>query len=325
LFLSYSSFFLLFIITLSIVDSLPRLRWVLFAANLGVALGSIRIMEEWRQTGTRAGIMVYDSNYFATSAVLVLPFAFFMVLHCKRRWERLSYGACLALSLFGITLCASRGGFLALLVASLHLVRRSSHPLRNLVVISVVLFPLMFLLPVSPMQRFLHPGKDEKHSEQSHLIAWRSGLHMIEAHPFAGVGLGRFRMAVTRYMDIADEQRAQELARAGVATRTIAHNTYLEVAAELGLPALVVFASILFFVYRSLERACKRARAVGSQFLYDAARGLQAGFVGFLVGAFTISAEYTKFLWLVIFLSMCLPSLAPRLASSAPGPTAREG
>ena len=308
-FLSLTSFLGLFFITLSIVDSLPRLRWVLFAANVGVALGSIRVVEEWRQTGARAGLMVGDSNYFATSAVLALPFAFLMVLHCKKRWERLCYGACLALSLIGVTLCESRGGTLALGVAFLYLVARSRRRVRNLMLIGGLVVPLMVFSPTSPLQRFLHPGADEESSNQAHLIAWKAGLRMIAAHPLAGVGLGNFKWVIRRFMDDADEQKREALWRQGVNAATIAHNTYLEVAAELGLPALAVFASILFFVYRSLERASKRARAVGSVFLYDAARGLQAGFVGFLVGGCTISAEYTKFLWLVVFLSMCLPQL----------------
>jgi O-antigen ligase len=253
--------------------------------------------------------MVGDSNYFATSAVLALPFAFLMVLHCKKRWERLCYGACFALSLIGVTLCQSRGATLALGAAFLYLVVRSRRRVRNLILIGGLVVPLMVFSPTSPLQRFLHPGDDEKESNQAHILAWKAGLRMVVAHPVTGVGLGLFKFSIRRYMDDEDELKREALWRHGVSATTIAHNTYLEVAAELGFPTLVIFASILFFVYRTFERASKRARAVGSLFLYDAARGLQAGFVGFLVGACTISAEYTKLFWLVIFLSMCLPQL----------------
>jgi hypothetical protein len=75
------------------------------------------------------------------------------------------------------------------------------------------------------------------------------------------------------------------------------------------LPALGVFVGILVFTYWSLGGAGRQARIAGDRSMYLATVGLQAGFVGYLVGACSISAEYTKLFWLVIFLSMCLPQL----------------
>jgi O-antigen ligase len=300
-FLSLSSFLLLLFIGLSVVDSIPKLRWVLFAANVGVALGSLRVIEEWLQTGERAGIMVGDSNYFATSAVLILPVGFLMMLHSEKRWERLVYGGCAAVSLFGVTLCASRGGFLALAAACLFLVGRSRQPVRNLVLLSVVSLPLLLLLPVSPLWRFLRRGGQEIRSEHTHMLAWGAAVRMIETHPLYGVGLGNFQWEMTFYYT-GDPNDASYRD-----FRSIAHNSYLEVAAELGLPALGVFAGILFSTFGTLERVRKRARRAGWKFSYEVALGLQAGLVGYMVGACFLSAEYQKLFWLVVMLSMCLP------------------
>jgi O-antigen ligase len=301
-FMSYTSWLILFFITLSIVDSLPRLGWVLFSANAALALGSLRVIREWLEfrtvyAGYRAGASVGDGNYFATSAVLCLPFALLAVLHGKKVWKRLFYGGCLALSLPGVTVCASRGGFLGLAAAFLLLVARSGHRARNLILISVLVLPVTLLLPVSPLYRLLHPNSADDFSTQARIMAWKAGGRMIANHPLLGVGLGNFKPLMPQY---ADPRTSVD---------TVAHNTYIEVAAELGLPGLVVFIGFLFFSYRSLEKVRKRARIAGREFPYYAALGLQSGFVGYMVGAFFMSAEYQKLFWLVIILSMCLPRL----------------
>src|SRR5712691_6951625 len=47
--LSYISFLLLFFVTLTVVDSLGRLRWVLLVAVGSVAFASIYVIREWEK------------------------------------------------------------------------------------------------------------------------------------------------------------------------------------------------------------------------------------------------------------------------------------
>lgn len=316
-FMNYSSFVILFFVTLAIVDSLPRLGWVLLSANAALALGSLRVILEWLQFRTvfadyRPGMSVGDSNYFATSAILCLPFVLLMALRCKARWERLFCTGCLGISLLGVTLCASRGGFLGLAAAMLFLAARSEHRTRNLVLISMVVLPLALYLPSSPLTRLLHPRHGDEEAKQFRLMAWKAGARMIASHPWVGVGLGNFKPLMPQYAD------------PGTPIHTIAHNTYVEVAAELGLPTLGVFLAIPVFSYLSLERVRKRSRRAGREFPHYAALGLQAGLVGYMVGAFFLSAEYQKLFWLVIMLSMCLPYLRFRRAGMPLNPMAEE-
>jgi O-antigen ligase len=316
--MSYTSFVALLLVVLSIVDTLPKVRWVLLSANAAVALASVRVVEEWWQfrkfdLSYRAGMMVGDANYFSTTAALCLPFAFLTVLHSKKRWERWFYGGCLLLTLFAVMLCQSRGGTLALGAAFLYLVARSRRRFRNLMLVGVLVVPLMVISPSSPLRRFMHPGRTDRQSNEYHITAWKAGLRMIRTHPLFGIGLGNFKYMMRWYVP------------AGTDWSSIAHNTFLEVAAEMGLPTLGVFVGMLVFSYRSLGEAGRRARIVGDRMMYLASLALQAGFVGYLVGACFISAEYAKLFWLVIFLSMCLPHVlrvqrAPQYAKSASKP-----
>lgn len=58
---------------------------------------------------------------------------------------------------------------------------------------------------------------------------WRDTLEIINAHPLTGVGLGNFNLLQSRY----------------------AHNSYLQICAEMGIPALLSFIWLAFFIVRS--------------------------------------------------------------------------
>lgn len=302
-----TSFMILFFVTLSVVDSLQRLRWVLLSASAAVAFGSIFVILEWIRFRNvypdfRPGWSVGDSNYFAVSAVLCLPFIFVRLLSGEVRWEKLFYMGTLVTTLVALTLCASRGGFLGFVAAFLVFAWRSRRRLRSLAIISLLLLVPTLALPNSPIRRLVQPTRSDRESSGNRVAAWKAGLRMVEAHPLAGVGLGNFKELMPRYAD------------PGVRTDTIGHNAYLEVAAEMGIPQLLIFLGIVFFSYRSFEQARRKVQHSGPKLLSEAALGLEAGLVGYAVGALTISAEYQKLFWLVLCLSMCLPALVRDLA-----------
>jgi O-antigen ligase len=309
--LIYSDFVAFFFVTIALVHSPKRLRWVLFAAAAGIAYGSVDIIHEWFDghrffAGYRSGDSVGDGNYFSTSAALILPFVFLMIFHARKSWEKLFFSSCLLLSLGAIMLTGSRGGTLATAVSFLYVIRHSRRA-RNLTLVTLLILPLAVFLPASPIHRFLHPNERGINTEEFRLQAWEAGLRMFETHPFFGVGLGNFKILMPKYAD------------PGVEIDTIAHNTYVEYLAELGPAGLFLFVAIAFSAFRSLRRVRRRTRPTGpTSGLYLAALALESGLIGYLVGACFLSAEYEKLLWLAIFLSICLPCLV------SPGPRAEQ-
>ncbi len=301
-FLSYTSFLLLFFVTVTVVDSLRRLRWVLLVAVGSVAFASLYVVREWQKyhsvyAGFRPGWVVGDPNYFTISALLTLPIAFVLMLGAKEFWERLFCTGCLLLTLVAVILGASRGGFLGLVAAFLFAVWHSRARLRNLALVGALVLPLSLLSPISPLQRLLHPTSMDTGAADSRTAVWKAGLHMMAAHPIAGVGLGNFKLMVPQY---SHDKNPPD---------NIAHNAYIEIGAEMGLPALFAFQGILVFSYRTLSRVRVRASRAGLPFVWQAASSLQAGLVGSGVAIFFVSGQYQKLLWLVIFLSTCAPEL----------------
>jgi len=156
----------------------------------------------------------------------------------------------------------------------------------------------MLVMPSSPIARLLFADRSANIGQDARLKLWQAGLRMIADRPLVGVGVGRFKMNAPRYGADDDPELVH-----------IAHNTYISVGAEMGLPGLVLYLGLYWATLRSLVRQHARAVQVGAGLLEVASEGLAIGLVAFGVAAFFVSAEYQKLFWLVIFVSMCLPPL----------------
>jgi O-antigen ligase len=301
--LSYISFPLFFFITLTLVDSLRRLRTVLLVAVGSVGFASAHVVREWQKYGGfgtyRPGYVTGDANYYSLSALLCVPIAFYLMGSRQRPWERWFCGGCLALTMLGLTAAASRGALLGLLAAMVFACVVSRRRAQMLKLAFGVVLPLLMFSPSSPLSRLLHPDHSDQESSDTRLALWQAGLRMVRAHPVTGVGLGNFKWVVQRY-DAPGESLGN-----------IAHNTYVEVAAEMGLPGFVLWIGLLASTWRALTRVRRQTRDVpAADLVHRAALALQAGLVGFLVATFFVSATQQKLFWLVVFLVMCLPALA---------------
>jgi putative inorganic carbon (HCO3(-)) transporter len=154
----------------------------------------------------------------------------------------------------------------------------------------------------------MYPSPSDTKSIQLHRTLWKTGLHMVEKHPLTGVGLGRFKPVEDQYWDVP-------LNRA-----FIAHNAYVEIAAEMGLPALFLFFAILFYAYQSFEKTRKIALEFRIPILSRLSVGLEVGLVGCAVSLFFVSGQYQKLLWFVIFVSTVVPQLAQHFVTRTPVP-----
>ncbi len=300
-FLSYTSFLLLFFVTVTVIDSLYAMRWVLLVSVASVSLASVYVIREWQKyhslyAGFRPGWVAGDPNYFTMSAVLTLPIAFHLMLARRRHWERFFCLGCSLVTLVAVTLGASRGGFLGLVAGLLFLVWHSRQRLRNLAVAGALILPLTVISSVSPVERFMHPVRGDIEAEESRTALWNAGLRMVKAHPLVGIGLGNFKLLVQQYVDNAEIDPH------------VAHSSYVELAAEMGLPGLFAFLGVLWCSFRTLGRV--RRLSSGPLLLRQAALGMQSGLVAYAVATIFISAQYQKIFWLMIFISMCLPFVA---------------
>jgi O-antigen ligase len=134
--------------------------------------------------------------------------------------------------------------------------------------VGVAAFVLWFGLgPV--LERFEGTPRDIS----ARLSVWRDALHLVHAHPFAGVGLGMFADAYTRVQTVALSSTVDH-----------AHNDYVELAVEWGLPGAALVVGALLFVLARASPACFRAARRSERLTV---LGCCGGIVALLLHSFT--------------------------------------
>jgi O-antigen ligase len=304
---TYLSLLMLFFISLSVIDSIERLRWTLLIASASLALASLYAVRDWQinhvlYPGYRPAGVVGDANYFSVDILLFLPVTLLLAQRPRPFWQRWFCLGCFSVTLFALILSSSRGAFLGLLASSFYLVLRLRHRARNLAVITLSLLVVIMFSPNSPIERFRNPSAGDETSADTHVALLHGGIRLILANPVLGVGLDNFMSRIPDYVTREEASRMDRVAR-------VAHNSYVEVGAEVGIPALLVFLGILVSNFISLEKVARRSRRYGAPYLREAALGLETGLIGGSIAMFFISAEYEKLFWMSIFIGMCLPPL----------------
>jgi O-antigen ligase len=92
----------------------------------------------------------------------------------------------------------------------------------------------------------------ELDSNSHRLILWRTGIEIVKAHPWFGIGPEQVDKQFARYLP-PDIPRPLPFG-----WYRHLHNTFLQYAAERGLPVLAVFLWLIFRVFRDFRRAVRR-------------------------------------------------------------------
>jgi len=305
----------LFIATVIMTDTEERFRRIILFAVAGQTICSLYVVRQWLQFSYSVrsfGGLTDDANYFAIAVVLWLPVALLSITGARSRLEQTFYAVCTLTMLVGFLISGSRGGLLGLALAALLLILRSKERLRNLLLTAaagLVLGAVSLFKHGSALNRFLHPSAGDVASTHARLNLWAAALTAFKSHPLFGAGALDFTVALSHD-----------------ARYNVAHNTYLDVLGQLGIAGFLPFLGILILVYRRLGNLAD-ARNQAPPTLRRAATGFQAGLAGYTVAAFFLSSWWQQVLWLMIFLSMCMPWLQPvaEAASETPETKASRG
>jgi len=299
----FLSQFIFFLAVLILVDSRERLEHALLMATASMGLISLYLLREYAANvpiyglAYRPGWVAGDPNMYTASALIVLPIMPYLMFHAARRWQRLLVFGCLGLTLLGILLAASRGGFIGL-ICVLALQLRDARHRGRLIVAAVIILLVAFVSPYSPLDRLMHPTQSDQESSDARLRLWSVSEQIFLDHPVLGVGLWQFPVYMKRYL-----APGQELAF------VVPHNTYLEAAVELGTVGLAAFLAVIGFSLANLARLRRAARRAGDEFMQAVSTALGSGIVGFCVAAFFLSAKHAKLFWFAVYLSCAVPAL----------------
>ncbi|MCW2924867.1 MAG: O-antigen ligase family protein [Thermoleophilia bacterium] len=266
---------------------------VLVAGVLSTLYGMLSGAEEFgRSIGTFT-----DPNEYASAMVASIGLGFGAMGAARTRLGTAACAAGMALCSYGVLTSQSRGGLLALVVVAgvVVLSSRGRERVRMMGASFVLLATLSLVLVATPTgQASLSRITTGDSSGRADL--WRIAGLMFKAEPVHGVGLGNFPAESTRYVD--GKTQHTELFQNGAPRTT--HNSYLEIAAELGVLGLITFGTFAGGAVLLAMRGLRRARRLGDEVTIHLGRGVVAATLGMLATCIFLSNHYGELLWTLL-------------------------
>jgi O-antigen ligase len=269
----------------------PVLSGVAVAAAL-VGIGMALLKIPFALEGNR--------NYTGTLAAMLLPpmLALALVGRPPLRWLSAAAGASLAALL---VISQSRGGLVAaaaglLIVGGALGAKRVP---RGLAASGVVL-----LLLVAAVGRF--QGREQLSAERMktagfRLDVWKSGVRMVLARPVLGWGAGNFPVEYPLFRSESEFRYSQAQPPEGFKEIEDAHSSWVQTAAETGVPGLLAFLLVAYVAARLWRYYLKVAADPGTAVLLA---GLGGGAAAYLVGGFfnslSMKASHTVLFWIFL-------------------------
>jgi probable O-glycosylation ligase (exosortase A-associated) len=257
------------------------------------------------------GGMMLDNNDLCLAMAMNLPLLFFMGRTVEVRWKRRLVYVALALTCVTVVCTLSRGGFLTMCLAGLLILHNLRKRVLPWLVAGLVAGLALIAMPEDAKKRLAtleNPGQES--SAAGRLYAWQVGWQMVKANPLFGVGFEAFLSNFKKY----DPNPVSHVDAGG--KTIVAHNTYVQVWAELGTLAAVSFLAMLFTAIGSLRRTRKliaRARA-GPEFdeLRSYADMIQISLICFMFGANFLNRAHFDLMYHLIALSTVVLAITRR-------------
>src|SRR5438034_413129 len=298
-------------------DRLRTMRWLLTLASTVPALAVVKDYLEGdlvlgRVPGYLSALTSNPSDVALTLSI-ILPLAVGLALASRSRSQRLALAAVIALGVAGVVVTFSRAGFLFLTTTLFLYLARLKR--GRIGILLLVLLLVVLMLNVDGFIDRIETIADVQTESSAH-ARWetmKGAIRLMVEYPLFGVGIGQNMLAPNQ---------------AGGPRWSLIHNVYLQIAVDLGIPALVVYLLLFHRTLRSVVQAPRAWRARGVD-LSHLAQGLEISLIGFAVAAMFYPVAYHLFFFYLAGLAvavkrLCREQVPPAPAASAPSP-ARAG
>jgi probable O-glycosylation ligase (exosortase A-associated) len=306
-----SKTFLIALLMTAMVDSEKRVRLLLlgtvmsigflaFRSNIGIllAMGQTRIYGP--------GGAFEDNNDYALLLNVAAPIAFYFARgESNRRLRRICY-ALSAMMMIAALFTLSRGGFLGLCVVALGLALKSKYKLTGLAAVAILGLLTFIIVPSRVIERVgsIRTASEADESAQMRFQSWSVCLRIMEEHPLFGVGPRNMLQVYDRY--------------AQTETIRMAHNSFLQMGVDAGVPAMLLFIALIGLSWLRLRKARRiiKTRAPGSP-LIAYSHGMEIAIFGYLASANFLSRHDLELLYEVIALATSFRLIARELEREA--------
>ncbi len=313
MFTEYVKIILIALFTTGMVQSRDRLRLMVWTIALsfgffafksgitGILLGGqLQILEG-------PGGMLEDNNDFAMALGMGLPMLWHIATSERNPVVRKLFFLLVPLSVITIALTHSRGGFLALCAGIALLVWRSRNRVAGIAVAFFMAMAAVLLAPTTLADRLSTiRNYEEDGSAMARIRSWETAGVMIRENPLLGVGYARFQQNYARYSPY------QIVEGSGYRTH-VAHNSYLQIWAECGTPAFLLYLTLIFLSFVDIWRTRRLAqRRFHASWMINYANMFEASFVVFLVGSMFLNRAQFDLLYHMVALVLAYGYIARR-------------
>lgn len=320
----HSKTFLMMLLLASSIRSAFDVERLLFVNLLGAAVYCFKILTTFSvgADGRLNSVLYYDANDLAMMVVCTVPVAVYFLLPRARLWQRPIALACLTGFILTIVRAGSRGGFLGLVAVVLYLLLgfravKARTRFVTVGVLAAMLFGLAGPQFWELMGTVLHPQEDyNATADAGRMAVWERGIGYMATHPLTGVGVMAFGTAEGTISDIASRQDE------GIGVKwSVAHNSFVQIGAELGLPGIIAFVALLFRMLQGGWRLSRSPHLEGpnaksERALADTLIGM---LLGYIVAGFFLSQAYSAYLYATCgILAGLVLMTSPRMPLSAP-------
>jgi len=291
--------FILIVNIAASLSALARLTRVIIFCNVVLALLAVKdyltgnLLHRGRIEGL--GGLFNDPNDLAVCFVAVLPLIYWRLQSRPTPMNRFLLIGAMLVAVGGVVATQSRGGFLGLVAVAGLILMRSRRKMTALILAAMFVLAVVLMSPQGAFDRFSTIANYQgEENAQIRLAMWRAGLHMFADHPILGVGTGVFPIAYGE--DYRDPEFPYNM-------WWTAHNTLIQVMAELGLAGLIVWIGLVVSGFSILRKARRQISSADRDSVFFEAlelnSALSVSFVGFLVSSLFLSKAYD---WILILL-----------------------
>lgn len=255
----------------------------------------------------------YDANDLGCVLMAGLPLTV-LAFQASRTRGKVVCGFVLAGMGWAIARSGSRGALVGLCIVGLAiLIALKEIPVaKRVTFVAVIGVVLALTAPKGywqQMETLLNPTQDYNWTQTGgRKQIWERGMHYMWTHPLFGVGINNFGRAEGTISELA---RSFEPGDAGVRW-SAPHNSFLQAGAEMGLPGLILWSSLVFGGLVAASRIRRRLPASWlhadreRRLIYLASIYLPISFIGFAATAFFVSFAYLD---IIYFLAALLVGL----------------
>jgi O-antigen ligase len=290
-------------LAVSTTRQIRKLLWIQVSAVALVTFLSIALNH--RRDGRLEGIqnsILQNPNDLAINIAISFPLGVAFMLHA-RGFKKALWVIALAFMCLGVILTYSRSGLIAFIISIMVCVWEYGikGKRRNVVILAgislfvglgVVASNSGYRARVESIVLGNIEGSHDKGSLEARKMLLKKSIVLTLTHPLFGVGPGGFVLVDNGWV--------------------VAHNTYTEVAAEAGIPALILFIMAIAAAFKNLSQVRKSQHYREDPEFRLFTQALRAGLGAFMVGACFASIEYNLYSYLIVAYTCAMVQIASR-------------